>query len=301
MRSNKVFVLRPNEEWIVDRFANEWNQDNSDISVDSPSSADVIWLLSDWCWKQLPIELLASKKVITTIHHIVPEKFGRNETLDFLLRDKITSAYHVPNKHTYDFIRSLTNKPIHLIPYWANQNIWKKSGEKKDLRQKYKLPNDAYIIGSFQRDTEGHDLKSPKLEKGPDILAVYLENLFLKKKNLFVVLAGWRRQYVIARLEKALIPYAYFERPPHDTINDLYQCLDLYPVTARTEGGPQSLIECGLLSVPVVSRNVGISSQVLPSFAINDDVSLATSAIPDVSGWKLPQGYAVYRNLIGSL
>ena len=35
--------------------------------------------------------------------------------------------------------------------------------------KKYNLSNEDYIVGSFQRDTEGHDLHSPKLSKGPDL------------------------------------------------------------------------------------------------------------------------------------
>lgn len=298
---NKVFVLPPSEGWIVDRFVKEWNEDNADVSVNHPRDADIIWLLADWAWRQLYHRgLLDGKKVLTTVHHIVPEKFDEFSRQDFLLRDKFTNVYHVYNEKTREFIHKLTKKEIHLIPYWANQKIWKPSkGESKEtLRKKYGLPLDAYVIGSFQRDTEGHDLTSPKLEKGPDLLADYLEIEKSKKPNLHVVLAGWRRQYLISRLKKSGISFSYFEKPDHDVINDLYQTLDLYPVTARCEGGPQSIIECGLLDVPVISRNVGIASQVLPQDSINDDVSLAQPSIPNVEGWKLPIGYEPYRKLL---
>lgn len=298
---NKVFVLPPGEKWIVDRFAHEWNQDNRDMSVLDPREADVIWLLADWCWRQLPQQFLISKKVITSVHHIVPEKFGNQEVHDFLERDRVTTAYHVYNKSTHDFIRKLTHKPIHEIKYWANQNIWKDSGDKSFLREKYKIPLNKFVIGSFQRDTEGHDLISPKLEKGPDLLADFIVKTYESRKDTFVVLAGWRRQYIIKRLQDRGVPFTYFERPEHNVINDLYQCLDLYPVTARTEGGPQSLIECGLLNVPVVSRDVGIASQVLTPSSINEDVYLATPSIPNIEEWKLPMGYLGYRKLIQEL
>lgn len=297
---NKVFVLPPREDWIVDRFVKEWNEDNTDISTLDPYSSDVIWLLADWCWNQIPSRLLASKKIITSVHHIVPTKFGNSELADFKKRDEFTTVYHVYNQLTYDFIKPLTNKPIHLISYWANQKIWKKTGDKFDLRKKYKIPESSYVVGSFQRDTEGHDLRSPKLEKGPDLLADFLEKK-KQQQDVFVVLCGWRRQYIINRLNDSKIPYVFFERPGHSVINDLYQCLDLYPVTARFEGGPQSLIECGLLNIPTISRNIGIADQVLPQTAINDDVFLAQPAIPNVESWKLPSGYQKYRNLIQSL
>ena len=111
-----------------------------------------------------------------------------------MLRDSITTAYHVYNEKTLEFVRKLTKKPVHVIQYWANQKIWRHTGDKLDLRLKYNLPLDAYIVGSFQRDTEGHDLISPKLEKGPDLLADYLESLSKNVTNIHVVLAGWRRQ-----------------------------------------------------------------------------------------------------------
>lgn len=294
---SKVFVLAPGEDWIVDRFVSEWNSDNSDISVSNPESAEVIWLLADWCWRQLPLEILKNKAVITTVHHIVPEKFLELDRRDFAARDTITDVYHVYNQRTLDFIRPFTSKPICLIPYWANQRIWRITGSKIEIRKKYGLPNDKYLIGSFQRDTEGRDLASPKLEKGPDLLCDFIERVSVKK-NVHVVLAGWRRQYVISRLEKSNINYTYFERPEHEVVNDLYQALDLYPVTARCEGGPQALIECGLIGVPVVSRPVGIAQQILPPSAISDDVFNANPAVPNIESWKLPHGYKAFRELV---
>ena len=56
------------------------------------------------------------------------------------------------------------------------------------------------MVGSFQRDTEGHDLKSPKLIKGPDIFIEIIKKI--KNKNLKVVLTGKRRQYVIKKLNE---------------------------------------------------------------------------------------------------
>lgn len=302
---NRVYVLPPKEDWIVDRFVKEWNEDNADISVKHPAQADVVWLLADWCWQQLAqVGLLRGRKVLTTVHHIVPEKFGPRERWDFQMRDDVTTAYHVYNQRAFDFVRPLTSKPIYLVPYWANQKIWHPTGSREELRKKHGLPTDAYLIGSFQRDTEGHDLASPKLEKGPDLLAdaiVGFRDRGTEYFNVEVVLAGWRRQYVMKRLDDAGIKYHYFERPEQKVINELYQSLDLYPVTARHEGGPQSLIECGLLGVPVVSRPVGIAEQVLPPQAINGNVVEAVPTVPNVEAWKLPAGYEPYRRLIEAL
>ena len=296
----KVFVLPADEDWIVDRFASEWNADNQDISTTNPHTADVIWLLASWCWNKMPTSILKGKKVLTTVHHIVPEKFGPLEERQFRLRDEVTTAYHVYNETTKKFIQNFTEKPIHLLGYWANQRIWKRDDDKSLLRQKLGISEDSFVVGSFQRDTEGKDMVSPKLEKGPDLLADYLE-LLSSSRKVHVVLAGWRRQYLISRLQSAKIDYSYHERPHQKTINNLYQTLDLYPVSARHEGGPQALIECGLIGVPVISRDVGIARQVLPRESINDHLSLAHPSIPNVESWKLPGGYAPYRKLVQEL
>ena len=311
---NKVYVLPPQEDWIVDRMVKEWNEGNPDVAVFTPKTADVVWLLADWCWQGLwHVGLLQGKKVLTTVHHIVPEKFDSLARSDFELRDEITTAYHVFNQHTYDFIRPLTTKPIHLVKYWANQKLWKPTGTKSDLRRKFGLPQDGFLVGSFQRDTEGKGIPNglflPKLEKGPDKLADYLETLQdfrhqnrdFDPRPLHVVLAGWRRQYIMQRLDDAKIRYTLFDRPPTESINELYQCLDQYAVTARQEGGPQALIECGLLGVPTVSTPVGIAEQVLPPTAIADNVFDAVPAVPNVEDWKLPMGFEPYRQLLESL
>jgi hypothetical protein len=303
---NKVFVLAPQENWIVDRFVKEWNEDNGALTVNDPTSADVIWLFADWCFSKLPMNLLGTKKVITTIHHIVPEKFGPHQLQEFKYRDSITNVYHVPNKHTESFVKGLTNKPVVVIPYWANDKIWRKTGDKLELRKKYGLPLHDRIIGSFQRDTEGADLISPKLEKGPDLFVDFCEAMCVKSDApAHVLLAGWRRQYVINRLKNSSlgmsIPFTYIELPTQDVINELYQTLDIYPVTARYEGGPQSLIECGLLDIPVVSRDIGMASQVLPATAINEHPAFATPAVPSIDALRLPGGYKPYIDLINSL
>jgi glycosyltransferase involved in cell wall biosynthesis len=300
----KVWVLPAQEEWICDQLVAEWHEYAHDIScpVLSPHVADILWLLSDWRWKSIDPRLLIEKKVVTTVHHIVPEKFDRAARMDFAARDAITDMYHVYNQRAYDFVRPLTKKEIRLVPYWANQTRWTRSElTRVELREKHGLPVDAWIVGSFQRDTEGHDLKSPKLEKGVDLLADFLIERSQKMNNFHVVLAGWRRQYVMGRLNAAGVPYTYFERPPQSTLNELYQTLDLYPVTARYEGGPQALLECGLLGVPVVSRPVGIAEQVLPPDAINEDVCMAEPFVPNVTSMILPHGIIPYRQMFADV
>jgi glycosyltransferase involved in cell wall biosynthesis len=298
-----VYVNQPHEDWICDRFAKEFREDNSDIVTTNPKNADVIWALADWAWGQIPVTLseFYSKKFIVTVHHVVPDKYDPSYRREFYYRDQFVNCYHVPNEHTKQFVERITKKQVVMIPYWANGKIWRTTGTRECLRKKYSLPLDGYIVGSFQRDTEGSSIPSgqfqPKLEKGPDLFVDYVKKLCAVKNNVHVLLSGWRRQWVIKELEGIDVNYTYVELPSQEIVNELYQTLDIYPVTSRYEGGPQSLIECGLLKISCISRHVGLAEQVLPSDAIKDDVFNATPTIPCVDHLVVPVGYQSYRKL----
>jgi glycosyltransferase involved in cell wall biosynthesis len=256
----KIFCHVPRENWIVDRMGNEFLQYSShDVSLNKiEEDTELIWLFASWCWNQIPMEILARKKVVCTIHHEVPEKFDEKRKKNFLLRDKFVDYYHTYTRETETLIKSLSQKPIKIIPHWVNNKIWIKE-DKNMCREVLNLPKDKFLIGSFQRDTEGSDLKTPKLEKGPDILVEKIKDICEFKQNVHVVLSGWRRQYVINRLNEEGISFTYIELPDQQKINKLYNSLDLYIVSSRCEGGPQSLFEASCLKTPIISTKVGQS------------------------------------------
>lgn len=257
----KISINEANENWIVDRIRREWYNSSPDTVCVDNRKADVIWLLAPWMWKQVPYELLYEKPVVTTIHHIEPTKFNDD---DFSLRDIVTNAYIVPNKYTKTFVEQHTVKPIHIIPYWLNTDIWKEL-KRRDMG----FNGLSYVIGSFQRDTEGKDGISPKLCKGPDLFIETVEKIS-QEKNVFVLLSGYRRQYVINELEKRNIAYRYFEMVNDEQLMYLYNVLDLYIVSSRIEGGPQAIIECAATKTPIISRDVGMASVVLSKNCIVD-------------------------------
>ena len=53
-------------------------------------------------------------------------------------------------------------------------------------------------------------------------------------------------------------------------INELYNTLDLYLVSARVEGGPRSIFEASMSKTPIISTDVGIASELLPKKSIYD-------------------------------
>jgi len=299
-----IYTLAPNENWICDRFVNEWNEHSPVPTTKNIHDCSILWLLADWCWNSVSPEILAEKKVVATIHHITPEKFGPSEKSEFNARDQYVDVYHVPCVQTKKQIENLTSKPIWVEPFWVNSKLWYPilQADKDRARSQMGLGANHFIIGSFQRDTEGHDLISPKLEKGPDLFCDAVEQMrdALKEKEIMVLLGGWRRQYVMKRLDAAGIKYYYAELPPLETLNTFYNILDLYIVAARCEGGPQSIVECAAAQVPIVSTDVGLASAFLSPESLfkpgevlsaKPNISYAYEKVQD---YFMPKGFESY-------
>jgi len=278
----KILCISSREGWVDDRIANEFKKYSQHEVSFNDSTADIVWLIAPWAWQSIPKELLLNKKIICTIHHQVPEKFDEQ---NFKNRDQYVDRYHVPCVKTKDFIQKFTNKPIKVIGYWYNQDTWK-ALDKDLLREKYKehfSPQD-FVIGSFQRDSEGANPNNPKLEKGPDLFFDYVSSF--NRDTVHILLAGWRRTYLINRLKKANIPYTYFELAGTEKLNELYSVCDLYAVMSRQEGGPQALFEAPACGTPIISTDVGMAREVLPEQCI---VNTKDSAVPTKTSLKQTQ------------
>lgn len=260
----KLFINEIHEDWICNRIrsefvkAHDFNNDN--YLVDDVSEADVVWLLFGWGWMNISPKILENRKVILTVHHIDPEKINKSE---FLIRDSYVDFYHVPNYKVIDFFpREIDRSKIKVIPYWYDQDVW--------MPHDLNLSEDKLVVGSFQRDTEGFDLITPKLSKGPDLFCDIVETLNTKYIKCQVILAGYRRQYVMSRLEKAGIEFEYHEKASLNKVMNLYSKLDLYLVTSRHEGGPQAILEASATRTPILSTNVGMAEDVLHEKCVLD-------------------------------
>ena len=299
----KVYLNKINESWVVDRLKDEWYEYNQDISTTNPKEADIIWIFTPWLWKNVRKGILKTKKVVCSIYHIDFEKFSDKDKKEFLKRDSYVNEYHVISKKTKLQLEQLTDKKITSIPFWVNQYLWFPIDDKNKIRQKYDLSHENFYIGSFQRDTEGIDLKSPKLIKGPDRFIEIVSSKYDENKKTVVILTGKRRQYIISELEKLNIPYRYFEMVDFEELNELYNILNLYIVSSRVEGGPQAIVECGLIKTPIISTDVGTASELLSSESIYnmDNFHLAKPNIEyankKADSYTIPKGFDNYRNL----
>ena len=278
----KIYLSKINESWIVDRVKAEWLEYNADISTQEIKDSNIIWIISPWLWKKIPKKHLRKKEVVCSIYHFEEKDFMKENLQDFFDRDKFVTHYHVISPKVKQQLENLTDKPVTYIPFWVNQNLWFEINEKEFLRNKYNVSEDSFLVGSFQRDTEGSDLISPKLIKGPDRFIEIVKFYKTKNSNLKVILAGKRRQYVIRELERLNIKYLYFEMANFETLNELYNLIDLYIVSSRIEGGPQAIVECGLTKTPIISTDVGFASDILAAESIFD-MNNFSNAKPNVN------------------
>ena len=256
----KIFLNSPKENWIVDRLTEEWYEYNPDISTTKIEQSDLVWIISPWTWKTLNKKKLKSKKVVCTIHHIDPGKFNLD---DFKRLDNFVDFYHVISKKTIKELKKVNEKKIFYLPFWIDNKKWFEISNKEHLRKINSFDSSVYLVGSFQRDTEKGRKKLPKLEKGPDIFIDVIKQLSNKHKNLEVVLTGQRRDFIISELNKLKIKFHYLGMVDYKKLNQLYNCLDLYVVSSRIEGGPAAIMECAITKTPIVSTDVGIASEVL--------------------------------------
>ena len=132
----KVYLNNLNENWVVDRFRNDWILKNPDLYSEKAENCEIIWLISPWTWKNTPKRHLKQKKVLCSIYHLDFEKKGTSEEKEFYKRDKFVDIYHVISQHTYQDLQKLTDKPIKYLPFWIDDNLFFYMNDKDKIRGK---------------------------------------------------------------------------------------------------------------------------------------------------------------------
>jgi len=151
-------------------------------------------------------------------------------------------------------------RKVFRIPIGVNLRNFSRKNEERSMntRRRLNIPQDAFVVGSFQKDGKGWgDGLEPKMIKGPDIFLKTLEIMKKEVPNLWVLLTGPARGYVKSGLERLGISYAHRFFKDYSEMGDLYGVLDLYIISSREEGGPKALLESMASGVPVVSTRVG--------------------------------------------
>ena len=89
----KIYILFAKENWITDVLAKEWIQHHPKLYTPHLKDADIIWILSNYCANQILLPTYKQKKVITTIHHIVPWKMTPQKIKHFKYLNDITDVF----------------------------------------------------------------------------------------------------------------------------------------------------------------------------------------------------------------
>jgi glycosyltransferase involved in cell wall biosynthesis len=203
--------------------------------------------------------------------------------------------------------------PYSLCPYKVDVSLFRPTEDRDAIRRELGIPCDRYVIGNFNRDTEGKDLVSPKPQKAPEVFVQIVKALLQKGYPIHVLLAGPRRFWIRKRLDAEGIPYTFVGKRvmygddypknilPRERLNRLYAALDVYLITSRWEGGPHAAMEASAAKCKVVSTPVGIAADVLDALCVYAEPHQAVDVIAkDISDCVLvPTVEKNYTRVIG--
>jgi len=223
----------------------------------------------------LPAEKLAGKRILC---HVPGEPFRYMALNRFRKAAGIVGCWIAQtNEAARQFVYAGVAN-VRLIPYTIDVNVFRPlpaaDAPVAALREQYHIPKDRYLIGNFHRDSEGRDLRLPKLSKGPDVLAEILALLGKRGLLFHAVLAGPRRHWLRDRLARLGVPFTFVGQPtddddigvntlPREKLNLLWNLIDLYVVSSRSEGGPLSVLEAAASRCRILSTPVGLARDVL--------------------------------------
>lgn len=157
------------------------------------------------------------------------------------------------------------------------------------LKADWGIPDDAFLIGNFMRDSDGKDLSRSKEQKGTEIFLSIVDALHRAGKRIHILLVGPRRHWMRRKLDERGIPYTFFGRVvdgddittnvvDKSTLNLLYHTLDLYLLSSRWEAGSRVVLEAGATRCPILSTPTGLAPDVLESASLFASVDEGISA-----------------------
>lgn len=199
-----------------------------------------------------------SNKVVVTWFHVVPDdpklkQMGQAQTAI----DRVHTSCR--STQTTLVASGVSPDKITVIPLGIESRLFHQATaeEKQARRKKLGIPEDRFVIGSFQKDGNGWgEGLEPKLIKGPDVFVETIERL--KQYRPFVLLVGPARGYVKRELEKRGIEYKHVFLKDFAGVPAMFHALDLYVIASRIEGGPKAILEAWASGVPLVSTKVGM-------------------------------------------
>jgi glycosyltransferase involved in cell wall biosynthesis len=270
----KIILKSDNANWVIEEIAHEIKKTFSrekkfkfiNFNFFNFFFTENIFLLNKYDLIKIP--KFFSKKIYLYLFHL-DESISNKKILLRLSSDKMIKKIFVSNNKLRIFLLKHNINPqiidIIPIPIDLSKFDYKNIKKKFFIKKKFGLPNDRWLIGSFQKDGVGWgDGLKPKFIKGPDILINSLIEIN-KFHKIFVVLSGPSRGYVINELKKNNIPYKHFYFKNYADLLELYFTLDLYIISSRLEGGPRAVLESMASDTPLISTKVGQAEDIVNS------------------------------------
>ena len=208
------------------------------------------------------------------------------------------------SREAFDQFRRL-GLPAEHIPYAIDPELFFPISEKQALRREFGIPENAYVIANFHRDSEGTDLGAPKVQKAPEFLVAVLKRLRDAGASFHVLLAGPRRHWLRNELGREGIPFTFVGKSDvagddlgvnildRVRLNKLYNASDLYFIPSRWEGGPQSAMETAACRCKILSTPVGVARDILePESLVRTAPEAAERLLDDMRGRSLDRTIA---------
>jgi glycosyltransferase involved in cell wall biosynthesis len=182
-----------------------------------------------------------------------PDRFWRIQVTHSEMEELVLSA-------------GLRRDRVFRIPIGIDLENFTLGGDEARLRARTELgvPASAFVVGSFQKDGVGRgDGLVPKLVKGPDVFVGVVELVRDRVPEVFVLLTGTARGYVLGELARLGIPCRHVYARSRGELARAYHALDAYVVASRQEGGPKAVLEAMATGVPLVSTRVGQAQEIV--------------------------------------
>ncbi len=230
---------------------------------------------------QLDQSVLAGKRIVC---HVCNNFMRMHEGSAMIRAGDTVGMWVVMAQEAQQDLQAL-NCPHTLIPYSVDTKIFQpdnpvgQSGD--ELRKRYGIPEAAFLISNFMRDSFGHDLHQPKDQKGGELLFEIAAALKARKIPVHFLLAGPRRHWIRSKLREQGIPFTFIGKEVEqddlkiniadaELISSLYRLSDVHLLTSRWEGGPRSVLEAAATKTPILCTPVGIAPDILEPDSLYD-------------------------------
>ncbi|MBM3856798.1 MAG: glycosyltransferase family 4 protein [Verrucomicrobia bacterium] len=209
---------------------------------------------------------------------------------DFAWGQQVVNLWIARSQEALEQFRAL-KLPVEYIPYTIDPELFFPVDDKKGLRKKFGIPEHAYVIANFHRDSEGDDLNTPKIQKAPELFLAILKELKQRGHSFHVLLAGPRRHWLRKVLAQEGMSFTFVGKQnvvgddfginilKRQKLNELINAADLYLIPSRWEGGPQSVMEAAASRCKILSTPLGVAKDILESISLFRTVDEAVEKI----------------------